>query len=425
MRYRKSIKICKGVKINLSKSGVGMSVGVPGVSVSTGKNGTYLNTGIPGTGLYDRQKIGSNSNAVSHSKSSQVKQNLIPYTGQISLDYHEDGTIDFLSDGEKIYDESLIREIKKSVAYKEEVRRMGRERIILYKETIGDFISVAKLSSPVLSTEDYENKLETIKPKRVKAKPFPDEEPNIDNIRRELDEEAQNNVSSILPGKKRKLVESYINDRLEERYSKAFAAWRAAKERYDTEAVVLVEKENLRLEKVAEEEKEKLRKLLSNDRSTIDQEISDWLSNIEFPFDFDVQYDISDGCILLDIDLPEIEDMLDVKPKELSSGIVKMVKKTQAEIKEDYSDCVFGLALFFASHIFGIAVAIQNITVSGYTQRRNNNWEVVDDYIYSIKFTREEFKTLDLDKNPATNCLKFENRCNQLASKQFKAIEPY
>jgi hypothetical protein len=58
MRFRKSIKIGKGVKLNLSKSGISATAGIKGMSVNIGKNGAYLNTGIPGTGLYNRAKIG-------------------------------------------------------------------------------------------------------------------------------------------------------------------------------------------------------------------------------------------------------------------------------------------------------------------------------------------------------------------------------
>lgn len=57
--FRKRIKIAKGVNLNLSKSGIGASVGGKGISLSTGKRGTYVNTSIPGTGLSNRTKVGS------------------------------------------------------------------------------------------------------------------------------------------------------------------------------------------------------------------------------------------------------------------------------------------------------------------------------------------------------------------------------
>lgn len=57
IRYRKSIKICKGVRMNISKSGVSYTFGGRGASVNVGRNGTYLNTGIPGTGIYSRERL--------------------------------------------------------------------------------------------------------------------------------------------------------------------------------------------------------------------------------------------------------------------------------------------------------------------------------------------------------------------------------
>ena len=58
MRYRKRVKICKGLNVNFSLSGPSVTVGGKGCSVNFGKKGTYLNTGIPGTGFYDRHKLG-------------------------------------------------------------------------------------------------------------------------------------------------------------------------------------------------------------------------------------------------------------------------------------------------------------------------------------------------------------------------------
>jgi restriction system protein len=62
MRFRKRIKIAKGVNLNFSKSGLSTTFRIAkGLSINTGKRGTYINSGIPGTGLYSRKKISSES----------------------------------------------------------------------------------------------------------------------------------------------------------------------------------------------------------------------------------------------------------------------------------------------------------------------------------------------------------------------------
>lgn len=55
LRYRKSIKLGGGIRLNLSKSGIGISCGVPGLRYSINTSGRRTRTvGIPGTGLYWR-----------------------------------------------------------------------------------------------------------------------------------------------------------------------------------------------------------------------------------------------------------------------------------------------------------------------------------------------------------------------------------
>lgn len=62
-RFRKSIKLAPGVRINLTKKGVSsLSVGKRGATVNVGKKGTRGTVGIPGSGL-------SYSSYKSHSES--------------------------------------------------------------------------------------------------------------------------------------------------------------------------------------------------------------------------------------------------------------------------------------------------------------------------------------------------------------------
>jgi len=50
-RFRRSIKILPGIRINLGKRGVSLSAGVRGAHITVGKNGTRTTVGLPGTGV--------------------------------------------------------------------------------------------------------------------------------------------------------------------------------------------------------------------------------------------------------------------------------------------------------------------------------------------------------------------------------------
>lgn len=66
VRFRKSKTILPGVKVNVTKTGIGVSAGVKGARVSAHSSGRVSRSiGIPGTGLYDieTKNIGKNHNS--------------------------------------------------------------------------------------------------------------------------------------------------------------------------------------------------------------------------------------------------------------------------------------------------------------------------------------------------------------------------
>lgn len=56
-RFRKSVTLFPGVRLNLSKSGVSTSVGRPGATVNLGSGGVRGNVGLPGTGLSYNKRL--------------------------------------------------------------------------------------------------------------------------------------------------------------------------------------------------------------------------------------------------------------------------------------------------------------------------------------------------------------------------------
>ena len=50
-RFRKSIKLLPGIRLNLSKSGVSASIGRPGATINISERGNRGTVGIPGTGM--------------------------------------------------------------------------------------------------------------------------------------------------------------------------------------------------------------------------------------------------------------------------------------------------------------------------------------------------------------------------------------
>lgn len=57
-RFRRQLRLLPGLHLNLSRSGVSATVGVPGMRVTLGRR-PALNVGLPGTGISYRESLGS------------------------------------------------------------------------------------------------------------------------------------------------------------------------------------------------------------------------------------------------------------------------------------------------------------------------------------------------------------------------------
>lgn len=76
-KFRKSIKIAPGVKLNINKNSVGISAGTRGARVSVNSKGRATTTvGVPGSGIsYSRTtNLGGNNNSTSNSSSNNIGQ---------------------------------------------------------------------------------------------------------------------------------------------------------------------------------------------------------------------------------------------------------------------------------------------------------------------------------------------------------------
>ena len=73
LRFRRSMKLLPGVRLNFSKETVGLSFGVPGARYTVNSKGRQtVSTGIPGTGLYNVETISSGSRRSGRSSSEET-----------------------------------------------------------------------------------------------------------------------------------------------------------------------------------------------------------------------------------------------------------------------------------------------------------------------------------------------------------------
>lgn len=427
MRFRRRVKICKGLSLNFSGSGISMSMGVCGASVTVGKRGVYANYGIPGTGLYNRQKIAGGSKSTSSSRSTvnSYQHQKVTVNLKMRLDENNNPIVED-ANGNVITDENLLRAIRRSQGYKDTFQRLSQDVYNEIADKNASFIEIFKHTERPVTEYSVIKALEEIQPEVYEKKVFEGIEPTIESIRNQLEIEAKEKITSILFWTLKKKREQYILTNLQERYSESHNKWSEAKKEFDEYEDGFKKEFDEQKRKECEEKKAELHNIIAGETEYVDRKIEIILSQIELPIEFslDYEYHPEESSLYIDLDLPEIEDMPNEVAKTLKSGKVSVKAKTQKQTALDYSTCVCGLAFFFSGMFFNVSTKIKQIRISGYTQRLNKKTNVVnDDYVFSVQFDRDTFSRIDYKSiNPVEQLLHFPHLLNITASNIMKTI---
>lgn len=443
MRFRRSVKIMPGVRINFSKSGMSTTIGPKGASVNVGKKGTYLNTGIPGTGLYMREKIGGGQTKTSQVSSSSSSKGYDPeflrryeLYKPVTIKINSSGKITIEDkNGDVITDEFFLKKMKSTPdfkAQKEQLVSQWREKSEQeYQESqsaLAELVNIHKYSFTVRTLEEYERMLSAVKMQKYQMKAFDQKEPSKHEIETSLTAYAELHVTSKAFWKVKKLRAEYVSENLEPQYKKQHEEWEKKKREFEQNQQKEAEKQNAFYAEEYEAKCAAIREKIAGSDEYVKSHLEDWLSSSTLPVEVNVdyEYEADTGNMYIDILLPSEDVIPQQEITRLANGGVKEKAKSRTTIQTEYASMIFGLGICITSGVFNISPAIKRVLTSGFAKRRDKEGNEVDECLYSIKFERSGFEgTVAREQPPFEFISKFENRYKATQTWAFKAITPF
>ncbi len=375
--------------MNFSKSGASWTIGPRGASVGVGRRGIYANLGVPGTGLYARERL-SGGNSLPATRRSRSVENVT-----YSLGVESDGTLVFYGDGGLPLPESQVRAIKRRDG--DRIREFVRARCT---EINGQ---IRVLEQIHLGTPDPRAKPQY--QVRTFDKPAPDQP-----VRRRPGFWAR----IFRPLRQRIEAENSENERA---YAAALAAWQSEKSVFESAEL---------------SRKEFLERRIYTDVGAMEQHLSDVLQRLTWPRETLVSTHIgADGReVFADVDVPEIEDM----PRRVAVVPQRGFRLSIKDLSEQrlsylYARHVHGIGFRLIGEIFSALPASTQVVVSAFTQRRDaGTGHVNDEYVYSIRVTREAWQSLNFaalsEVDPIEALGRFDTR-RVLSKGRLAAVEPF
>ena len=406
LRFRKSVKILPGVRVNLGLKGASLNVGPRGASVSIGKQGVYTNTSIPRTGISFRNKISNNSRNERALKQQRLYEQTQTVTKSVVLDLLDDGNIIYKDKEGNPLDKRLISQTWQQQS------SLVKDWLENEAEKINDM--------DLITTIHYDM-------------PNPNNEPQLDEI--EFDKEKPTEPKKIevkKPSFFKTLFSSKAKQKYQDDLEKAENDFINDKSLYQ-DKLELWEKDKEEFYKTQNELKANFGNLIRTDINIMSDYLEKVLQGLDWARETLVSYDInnSTNTVYIDIDLPEIEDIPQKTATIVASGKKLNIKnKTEKQLRLEYATHIHAIALRVASYTFATLPSINYIVISGYSQRLDKSTaQIKDEYLYSIKFNKSDFSKLNFGKieliDPIEAFNNFEHVRKMTATGIFKEIEPF
>lgn len=366
IRFRKTITIAPGIRINLSKSGVSATVGPKGATLGIGRGGVHANVGIPGSGIFYRKKLP------------------IPWPGGTKKSGPAAG--------------SPQADEGRNAA--EEMNSTVQEIIDIHLRTL------PPSAAPAYTPREYGEPVPGLPPA-----PFPLW------LRGAVLAAALVLLYftwglSFIPWA---LWEGYIYYVRKKGHSLLLAEWEERKKAFEQEEA----RRAVRFEEALQ---------LSGEKPEAALEAV--ISSIEWPRETHVSYQVDGTIAFLDVDLPEIEDMPQaVYGFSKRSGLTES-PKSETQIRKDFARHVHGVAFLLLGEVFRTIPSITEIVLSGYTQKiQPSTGREEDQYLYSLRVHRDQWKDINFsalsDIDPVEAIGGFEIRRNMTKTGIFKTVEPF
>jgi len=391
LRFRRSIKLAPGVRMNVSGSGVSWTLGPRGATVGIGKRGTRLNTsfmGLSSSQILSRP-LPRPRQAAPPALSAPTRS--IPLTCSVD----DDGVLSFQDEHGNTLDDALV-EIAKKQNRAAVLGLIQRKCDQINGELDG--LATIHLHTPSPHT-----------PPRFHPESYSEPTP-----------------TAPMPPRPR-WWEKFLSKRLaklDALYQQALAEHQVRVESWQREKAKH-EQEQAAKQRLIEEG-------IYTDTVAMECWLEANLQEIAWPRETLVALEIADEGrhILLDVDLPEIEDMPSKLAAVPTRGLRLSVKELpSAQVRKRYMAHVHGIAFRLIGETFAALPIVQRITLSGFSQRNDPaTGQLRNDYLYSVLVDREAWSHIDFAQLTAIDVVealgRFELRRQMSKTGIFKPIEP-
>lgn len=279
---------------------------------------------------------------------------------------------------------------KRDAAYKIAVNNISLIMVAAFEKRDAEFTAMHKKAARMQKLSEHQKKIEALSSQQYERESFPLSRPTREDVRRELEAEAEIRFSDLYEDKRKERT-SFVNEHEKEAMTARLRAYEEIQSFFSDLQDEKEARANALFHKEYERQKKEIEDYINGETTVTERNIRMILGELSLPYRVEIScdYDERSGLLNTDIEFHGDMNLPANKTNILSTGKISVKDKLVKEMEQFKTETIVSMIYYVAASLFNAAINIRTQRITVWLEGKNEG-------LVWIHFDRAKFSKLSM-----------------------------
>ena len=287
---------------------------------------------------------------------------------------------------------------KRDAAYKSTVGDISIKMVSAFEKRDAEFTAMHKKAARMQKLSEHQKKIDALSPQQYERESFPLSRPRREDVRRELESEAETSIVALYEDKRSERA-AFVNGHEKDAMAARLRAYEEVQAFFNDLQDDKEVRANIIFQKEYERQRKEIEDYINGEPSVAERNIRMILGELSLPYRIEIScdYNASLGLLNTEIELQNDLNLPTNKTNILASGKISVKDKLVKEMEQFKTETIVSMIYYVAASLFNAAINIRTQRVSVWLEGKREG-------LIWIQFDRNSFSKLSMRTvNPMLN----------------------
>lgn len=287
---------------------------------------------------------------------------------------------------------------KRDAAYKPAIGDISIKMVSAFEKRDAEFTAMHKKAARMQKLSEHQKKINALSPQQYERESFPLSRPRREDVRRELESEAETSIVALYEDKRNERA-AFVNEHEKDAMAARLRAYEEVQAFFNDLQDDKETRANIIFQKEYERQRKEIEYYINGEPSVAERNIRMILGELSLPYRIEIScdYNASLGLLNTEIELQNDLNLPTNKTNILASGKISVKDKLVKEMEQFKTETIVSMIYYVAASLFNAAINIRTQRVSVWLEGKREG-------LIWIQFDRNSFSKLSMRTvNPMLN----------------------